>query len=148
MKGQPRNTGRAVSEAEFRRLWADTSISVEGIGRQLGISGNAVKQRAKVRGLPDRPRGRKFARVYCHDRMVKMYRAGLSMGAVAAFVGCKENTVFRALRRAVVTLRDRKDPTSISARAAAQRLMAASARETADALRRAKMVDLIAGRVT
>lgn len=145
MRGQPRNTGRTVSEAEFRRMWEDLSISQAEIGRRLGISGNAVKTRARIRQLPDRPKGRAFARRYSHERMIRMYHVGLSMAAIAAALGCREHTVLRALRRAGVVPRDRNDPASISARAAALRLMAASARETAEALRTANMVDYHAG---
>lgn len=139
MKGQPRNTGRKVSEAEFRRMWADMSVSVEEIGRRLGISGNAVKMRAKRRDLPDRPRGRPFARRHDHDRMVRLYRAGLSMAAVAQAVGCREHTVLQALRRAGEPSRDRHDP--ITTGSLLQAVMAAVARETKAAMRRASMVD-------
>jgi len=131
--------GKRVSEAEFRRLWGDMSISVTEIGRRLGISGNAVKMRAKCRELPDRPRGRPFARKHDHTRLISLYRAGLSMHAIARAEGCAEHTVFKALQRAGERSRHRKDPMTTNSPALA--LLAASARETEAAMWDSDMAD-------
>lgn len=131
--------GPKLSEAEFRRLWADLSVSVAEIGRRLGISGNAVKQRAKVRNLPDRPKGRPFARVHDHDRIVALYRSGLSMIAVARVMGCTLHNVLMALRRAGVPSRDRKDPKTTGSLMCAA--LAIRAAEEQRALHLAGMVD-------
>ena len=103
-----RKRGPVVSEAEFRRLWADLTISVEEIGRRLGISGNAVRQRADVRGFAPRPRGRPFARRCDHDQIVELYLSGLSMPKIAVRLGVTGNNVLMALRRAGIPSRDRK----------------------------------------
>jgi hypothetical protein len=42
----------AVSEAEFRALIADSSLTLADIGRRIGTSGAAVFQRARHLGLP------------------------------------------------------------------------------------------------
>jgi hypothetical protein len=131
--------GKRISEAEFRRLWADMGLSISEIGRRLGVSCNAVKRRAEVRGFPDRLQGRPFGRTYDHDRIAALYRAGLSMQAIARIEGCAQNSVLMALRRAGVKSRDRKDPMTTSVPAKA--LMAASARETRAALALSEMVD-------
>lgn len=133
------NRGKRISEAEFRRMWEDMSISQSEIGRRLGISGNAVKMRAKVRGLPDRPKGRPFARKMDHGRLAALYRAGLSMHAIACAEGCAEHTVFKALQRAGVESRHRKDPMTTGCLVKAA--MAASARETQAAMWDSEMVD-------
>jgi DNA-binding CsgD family transcriptional regulator len=138
-KGVARNTGKQLSEAAFRRLWGDLTISVEEIGRRLGISGNAVKMRAKSRKLPPRPKCRPFARRYNHSRMACLYGMGLSMAAVAELCGCAEHTVFKALQRAGVRSRDREDPATTNNLAVA--VLAASARETRAAMKLAEMVD-------
>lgn len=56
------NRGKAISEAEFRRMWQDASLSITDIGRHLGIGCNAVRSRAAVRGLGERP-------IFRRDRM-------------------------------------------------------------------------------
>ena len=108
MKGQPRNTGRTVSEAEFRRMWADLSVSVEDIGRRRHFRqrGEDARQAPGPAGSPAR---QAVCRRHDHDRMVRLYRARLSMAAVAQAVGCREHTVLQALRRAGEPSRDRHD---------------------------------------
>ena len=139
MLGMSANRGKRISEAEFRRMWEDMSISQSEIGRRLGISANAVKMRAKTRKLPDRPKGRPFARKMDHGRFVALYRAGLSMHAIARAEGCAEHTVFMALQRAEVESRHRNDPKTTNCLVKA--VMAASARETQAALLDSEMVD-------
>ena len=43
-----------IDEKKFRSLYANPRMPMREIGRQLGISGVAVKYRAKARGLPAR----------------------------------------------------------------------------------------------
>lgn len=119
-------------------MWTDMSVSVAEIGRRLGISGGAVKQRAEVRGLPDRPRGRPFGRTYDHDRFVALYRAGLSMDAIARSEKCTQHTVLMALRRAGVKSRHRKDTATADIIPA---LMARDAARTAAEMIRCGLVD-------
>jgi DNA-binding CsgD family transcriptional regulator len=52
-----RKRGKSVSDAEFRRLWGDRSLTLAEVGSILGISGAAVTSRAECRGLPHRPMG-------------------------------------------------------------------------------------------
>ena len=141
MKGKPRNTGRIVSDAEFRRMWEDMSISQNEIGRRLGISSEAVRFRAASRKLPPRPRARPFARTVDYQRVVRLYKAGLSQSAVAAVVGVPITSIKAALVEAGVEIRGRHPGASLSVKDAMARVMAMEARETAEALRLSDMVD-------
>lgn len=144
MKGQPRNTGKTISEADFRRLWTDLSISATEIGRRLGISQQAVTYRAQSRGLPARPK--RGAKPVCDaDHLGMLYAAGLSMLDMAEVMGCDRKTVHNYCvrlglprrgsgHRPKITLADYR---ALQLRAA----LAASASETAAAMRDAEMVD-------
>ncbi len=136
-----RNTGKAISEAEFRRMWMDESLSQNEIGRRLGVTGSAVRFRAKIRGLPDRASARMFARKFDHDRAVRLYRAGLALHVVAGMLGCTSSVVRHALGKAGVVIRGRHDPRAVTAAEFATMAMQASAKETAEAMRLSEMVD-------
>lgn len=133
--------GKTVSEAEFRRMWADTSISQAEIGRRLGISGEAVRYRAASRNLPPRSPARPFARKFDHARIVRMYRAGLAMHVIAGVLGCTTSVVRLALDNAGVKRRSRHDPAGVTAAEYMQRALAASAKETRAAMWDAEMND-------
>ena len=139
------NRGKRVSEAEFRRMWEDMSISQNEIGRRLGISGEAVRFRAKRRGFEprptSRPTSRPFSRKVNEALAVRLYLTGYSEGAVAVIMGHPRPTIQAALNRAGVVRRSRNDPTSISADKALRIAMAASARAEQAALWNAEMVD-------
>lgn len=91
-KGKPRPSGKRISEAEFQRLWADLDLSVEEIGRRLGISQQGVTHRARTRGLPHRPK--RGAKPACEPAaLVRLYAAGLSMPDIALALGCNRKTV-------------------------------------------------------
>ena len=139
-KAAGKKRGKRVSEAEFRRLWADLTISVTEIGRRLGISCNAAKQRAAKRGLPQRTNGRPWRRTYDHGKMIRLYSAGLSMLKIAQVFGCSYMTVRQALHRSGVEVRDRHAPRRVRG-GVTELLMASSAREELAALRNAEMVD-------
>lgn len=144
MKGKPRNTGRTVTLAEFRRMWEDLSISVAQIGQRLGISQQGVTQRAKSRGLPPRPK--RGAKPACDPaKLRRLYDADLSMKDIAAGLGCDRKTVHNYCVRLNLARRGsgrRPKATIADFRAVHLReAMAASARETEAALRLSEMVD-------
>ena len=141
MTSKPRRTGKRVSEAEFRRMWADLSLSQAEIGRRLGISGEAVRFRAASRDLPPRPPQRPFARQFDHERIVRLYLAGMSADAVAKRVGCSRAVVKAAVIRAGHQMRSRNMPGRPKPDDLLREAMAASAREEQAALRLAEMVD-------
>lgn len=87
-----RNTGKTISEAEFRRLWDDPSITVAQIGERLGIRQTAVSSRAKTRNFPPRPaRGTK---PICDvAQLTRMWLAGVAIPGIAEALGCNEKTV-------------------------------------------------------
>lgn len=87
-----RSTGKTISEAEFRRLWSDLSITVDDIGKRLGISQQAVTHRARTRGLPKRPK--RGAKPACDpDHLRRLYDAGVTMDDIAVALGCDRKTV-------------------------------------------------------
>lgn len=133
--------GKRVSDGEFRRLWEDMSLSKQGIGRILGISGNCVQKRASARNLPARPGGQPFARIHDHKRILRLYGTGLSREVVARMMGCTASTVIHALRVAGVTLRGRHHPAAMTEAQALAIMLAASARETRAQMVMAEMVD-------
>lgn len=49
--------GKALTIAEFRRLWGDPNLTQGQIGAMLGIKQHAVSLRGKLRGFPPRPMG-------------------------------------------------------------------------------------------
>lgn len=148
-KGQPRNTGRIVSEAEFRRMWGDLTITVAQIGERLGISQQAVTARAIGRGLPQRPkRGGEPA---CDPvALTRLYVAGVRKVEIARVFGCSRRTIHNYLVRLSLPRRcDKSSPTISLADYAADRLrdrLAISAKAEMAALRNAEMVDRQPGR--
>lgn len=141
LKGKQRHTGKRVSEAEFRRMWADQTLSQAEIGRRLGISGSAVRSRAATRGLPPRPDDRHFARQFDHERIVRLYLAGFSAESVSARIGCSLSVVRHAVIRAGHKMRSRNMAGRPKVDDILRAAMAASAREEQAALRLAEMVD-------
>lgn len=151
MKGQPRNTGRKVSEAEFRRMWGDNTLTIAEIGKRLGVTGACVSNRAKRRGLPSRNAPLVSARerkIDCPD-FAGMWSAGVSTAAMAAHYGVANATIWYTARRHGLPSRtlSRWHMISVADYRAVQlrEAMAASAQKTAEALRRSGMVDYHAG---
>lgn len=94
--GKPRPTGRQVSNAEFRRLWTDRSLTVAQIGALLGITEQAVASRAKTRGLPKRGHGKCHAGPILPAREVEfraMYQGGVQTKAMAAHFCVAASTI-------------------------------------------------------
>ena len=97
-KGMPRNTGKTIPDAAFRRMWFDLSLSVGDIGAKLGICQQAVTQRAKVRGLPARkPRGGQP--VVDQARFCELYAAGVAMVEIARAMGFDRKTAHNTVVR-------------------------------------------------
>lgn len=103
--------GRRTSEAEFRRLWLDTSISTEEIGRHLDISQQAVCCRAKARGLP--PRGANRATQWAitgerAEQLRAMWEAGVPSGEMLAYFGVTKETLIGTAARLGLPRRGRQ----------------------------------------
>jgi len=85
--------GKRLSNADFARLWADRSISTDEIGRRLGITRQAVSQRARARGLPHRDGHQKFKRVIQPERdgeFRALWEASIGVAEMCRILGCKE----------------------------------------------------------
>lgn len=84
--------GKPISNAEFRRLWLDMSITTAQIGEQLGISQQAGCARASTRGLPKRRKGP--APTVSEDEVFRaMWISGVSNLEMAKRLGISERTV-------------------------------------------------------
>lgn len=98
------NRGRKITESEFRRLWFDRTMTLKDIGKELGITGEAVKARAGVRGLPRRSVvGRSKVRAQLEKILRDLefpifYRMGVSQADLTKHYGYKSyRPVFQAI---------------------------------------------------
>lgn len=136
----PRNTGRVVSEAQFRRWWLDTSITVAQIGERLGIGQQAVTHRAQIRKLPPRPKS--GAKPACDEaKFRRLYAAGISHVEMAEFFDCDIKTVLNTRKRLGISNRPRGKRCKVKLADILRECLAAAAREEQAALRLAEMVD-------
>lgn len=87
--------GKIVSEAEFRRMWFNSALSVEEIGNILGISQAGVSTRAKTRKLPNRTENGfgHFTRSIDDAVFADMWAAGVGRDEIATHYGCSLKTV-------------------------------------------------------
>ena len=143
--GKPRPTGKRVSEAEFRRMWEDLSMSVAEIGERLGICQTAVSSRAATRGLPARPK-RGGKPVLDPDALRRLWLARVGISDIAEALGCDAKTVRNTRKRLGLPARNPgrwKETVALDDYRADQlrRAMAASAREEQAALVLSEMVD-------
>lgn len=146
--GQKPPRGRKVTVAEFRRMWYDPKLTLDDIGRILGICSRSVYQRAKHRGMPPRPSIIKPGPPPVLDEAAEeMWRAGVKAEDIAAAYGTSVSTVHMHVHRRKVK-RSRQisrwhPPISIDDYRQEQlrSAMAASARETEAALDVCKMRD-------
>lgn len=83
--------GRRVSLAEFRRMWSDPALCVDDIAAALGVSRQAVRSRARKRGLPPR---RKPVALAIRDigTFAAMWSAGVPTAAIMAHFACSHLT--------------------------------------------------------
>ena len=95
------NRGKTISEAEFRRMWQDASLSITDIGRHLGIGCNAVRSRAAVRGLGERPikHPRMTTKKIDDDAMRRLWAKGVPIEEICAALGVSKAPVRLAVKR-------------------------------------------------
>lgn len=140
-KGVPAPRGPAMTEADFRRMWNDWSIPITEMGRRLGISASAVRYRAISRGLPPRGRDRPWQRTLDRERIVQLYKAGLSMRAVGKVCGTSRGGVASVLRSEGVQRRPRAVQAPVTLNDLPRLVLAAAARKEQAALWLSEMVD-------
>lgn len=141
------------SMSEFRRLWADQSVSTDEIGRRLGMVKRVVQAHARKLGLPRRTTGRKP--VYPFDDLFEvMWREGVIAREIATVYGCAASLVGKEAERRGLPRRQRKAGWLVNSKTLAEfrqwqlrQALAASAASEQAALRRAEMVDRIIGTV-
>uniref|UniRef100_A4WTC2 Winged helix-turn-helix domain-containing protein n=1 Tax=Cereibacter sphaeroides (strain ATCC 17025 / ATH 2.4.3) TaxID=349102 RepID=A4WTC2_CERS5 len=138
-----RHRGRVTSEAELRRLWADPSLSITEIGRRLGITYQAVQQRAALRGLGPRPVAHNaWARWAPPSDFAEMWRAGVSLRDMEEAFGVTHNTITKAARQMKLGRRQICRWTALPlAEFRLRQRLAAAAAETRAAMDLREMVD-------
>lgn len=103
MPQQRARRGKRISEAEFRRLWEDRTLTVEQIGKMLDISARAVWSRAMVRGLAprglDKPTMQSFT-----GRRIEAFRALWAAGVKQQDIADAFGVSFQTIRRTAARL--------------------------------------------
>lgn len=139
------NRGKIVSEAAFRRMWMDLTMSREEIGALIGITPQCVMKRAQRRGLPSRKvLAHDTCRVFDVDEFRDMWVTGVRTKDILAHFGCSNPTTTAAAKRFGLPPRGRRwhhRGISIEEYREIQlgRAMAAEAKRREDRLRRAEM---------
>lgn len=100
--------GKRIAPAEFRRLWLDPSVRVDDLAAMLGITRQAVQQRARARGLSPRPMGRLQLTVINDPEFPEMWIAGVRAWEIAIHYGCHRVTVCKTARRLGLPPRDKQ----------------------------------------
>ena len=142
---QPAHHGpKPYSRAAFISAWLDQDRTVDEIAVQFGASKSQCRRRAKALGIPTRKHGAK--RKPTPDAFIRAaWIAGVKSSDICRRSGIDDMTLFSRLRAMGLDLRGRgwkakmtlMEFDALQLRAA----MAASARETAAAMRDAEMVD-------
>lgn len=93
--------GKTISEAEFRRMWQDANLTITEIGRRLGIGCNAVRSRAAVRGLGERPikHPRMSTKKIDDDAMRKLWAKGVPIDEICDQLGVGKASIRLAIKR-------------------------------------------------
>lgn len=78
---------RAVDPNAFARVWSARHISSERIGAFFGVSGSAVRQKAKALGLPSRADNTEAKRRGSDAEFRRLYEAGVSLEGIAKALG-------------------------------------------------------------
>lgn len=95
-----RRRGKTVSEAEFRRLWLDRSLTIKSIAIDLDITAQAVRFRAKSRGLdPRRGYPREMVQAIRDPEFARMWNAGVRTCDLVALYQVSHMTVPKTARR-------------------------------------------------
>lgn len=140
--------GKLISDAEFRRWWADETMCIGDMAARLGVSLHAVSCRAKARGLPARPRTRQL-KISDTAEFTAMWNAGVQTRDIMEHFGCSHLTPRNTAARlglkprgwgwySPVRLADYLRDKEAAAMAAA---MAASAAETRAVMKLCEMTD-------
>lgn len=139
--------GKRVSEAEFRRMWMDRTLSLNDIAARLNINFKNVSARAKRRGLPKRDEAGVAARLVRIDcpQFPRMWALGVSTADMALHYGVALGTIWYTARRLGLPRRklNRWHMLSLADFRAIQlrEALAARAREEQAAFALAEMVD-------
>jgi len=137
--------GKAMSQAEFARLWADKRLTVAQIGAAIGVSGAAVSGRAVTRGLPGRQMG-PLPAIRDDAKFREMWAAQVSIADMALFFGVNPKSIRNHVTRLGLPRRGaRGTPITLDDYRAIKlrERMAEAARIERGALINAEMVDQI-----
>jgi AraC-like DNA-binding protein len=105
MKGKPANRGKRISNKALADLWNNPDVTLRQIGEMLGVTVNAVRCRAKARGLPKRFDAKVHASAArkihkAQEPMFRaMYLAHVSTAEIARHFGISHTNVARVAKR-------------------------------------------------
>lgn len=93
--------GKSITEAEFRRLWLDNSITRAEIAKRLGIGEAAARSRAIRRGLPARPGFHAKLRNWAitADVLLPLWQAMVTTEGIAKHLGVPDKAIHQAAVR-------------------------------------------------
>lgn len=95
---------KRVSKTRLLALWLDDDKTIAEIGKELGMSADAVHKRARRFGFPPRAMGPKVIHRPPKD-FADMWAFGVGVVEIARVVGCAQYTVSRWARDAGFPLR-------------------------------------------
>lgn len=78
---------KAIGRDDLAPIWARADISTDKIGAAMGVSGAAIRWKAKALGLPPRGRSRAHLKKSSDDLFIKMWEAGVSTNDIARHLG-------------------------------------------------------------
>ena len=86
---------RRISHAAFKVAWLDRSRLLPELTKEFGLSGRALRERAKSMGLPVRaPLGREVAIKKKDEALfVYLYKSGVAINEIAAHFGISNRAV-------------------------------------------------------
>lgn len=129
---RPHRRVMAYSKTEFRRLWADSSITLEDIGNRIGMLPRVVTIHARKLGLPPRKCGQKPTYTFDED-FDALWRAKVSCEDMARhYGGCSKSLIGVEAKRRKLPPRPRSGKLVPIGRV----LEALAAKKLAEAMRR------------
>lgn len=102
-RGYKAKRGAQVSEAEFRRLIEDRSLTLWDIGNRLGISAEAVRGRAITRGISLRTCSKQHIKAITDPEFAELFLANVGLEELAELYGCAPSCVTRSAKRLGLT---------------------------------------------
>lgn len=132
---------RRLSRAQFAALWADRSMTVDEVGRIVGLSRRGTTRRAAAYGLALRGKASKRPTIKDTDAFALLWREGVATQQIAEHFGVSNRTVANTVTRLCLQNRQQGERPRVPSVAAALMLQAAKAEQAR--LREREMIDAV-----